>query len=29
MELIATPASIAFVEEHGGRLFVWKAPGRC
>jgi hypothetical protein len=29
MELVATPDAIAFVEERGGRLFVWKAPGRC
>ena len=29
MRLVASPEAVAFVREHGGRLFVWTERTRC
>jgi hypothetical protein len=29
MEVIASPAAVDFVREHGGKLFVWSRSSRC
>jgi hypothetical protein len=29
MDVLATQQAVEFVGRQGGRLFVWKLPGRC